>query len=68
MKGEHISTIFIDISKETQRERLEKRWDDEENIKKRALDFNWITPTINCTIIDWTSDSSLLADFIDDKF
>lgn len=57
-----IKTVFLEIDKKTQRERLNKRWDIEEEIKKRALDFNFFYPTPNCLILDWNLNTNELIE------
>lgn len=60
-----VTTVFLDISKELQTERLAKRWDSKEEIAKRLEDFKWFHPTRNCLVLDWGIESSKLADIID---
>lgn len=54
-------TYFLEISKQTQRERLLNRWDSIEEINKRENDFKWFSPTNNCNILDWELDTKVLS-------
>ena len=56
---------YLDINSDIQRERLEKRWDSVEDIKKRANDLKWFSPTNHCTILDWRTSPTILANLID---
>ena len=60
-----IDTYFIEISKELQLERLENRWDSEDEIEKRKTDFIWFSPLAWDMILNWNWGVSLLADIID---
>lgn len=57
-------TIYLDINEKIQEERFLKRWDSIEEVNKRKKDFNWFSPTNNCTILDWRTDVDILANLI----
>lgn len=44
---------YLNIDSDTQKKRLELRWDSIENISKRSNDFNWFSPSVNCRVLDW---------------
>lgn len=60
-----LDTYFLDITPELQKERLTKRWDASEDIKKREKDFIGFQPTDNCEILNWEEDANILADIIE---
>ena len=57
-------TIFLDCDLELQQTRLLKRWDNEEEIKKRTKDFSWFYPTNKCKVLEWRIDTNLLYKLI----
>jgi guanylate kinase len=57
-------TYFIDISAETQLERLKKRGDSEEEINKRKKDFYWINSSGSCNLISWEGSVKDIVDNI----
>lgn len=57
-------SYYINLTPELQKERLLKRWDNKEQIKKRSNDFDLFYPTDNCEILDWSLDTKILADYI----
>lgn len=60
-------TYYLEISPELQTERLNNRGDSEKSILARQKDFDWFSPTRNCTILDWAEDPEILADIILNK-
>lgn len=59
-------TFYLEISPTLQEQRLRKRKDSQEEIDKRAKDFQWFSPTNKCEILDGNTDSILLADKIEE--
>jgi guanylate kinase len=55
-------TVFLDITPELQDERLSKRWDTEEDRKRRTNDFLWMLPTTKCRVYDWNLPANEIAD------
>lgn len=56
-----IIDVYINISPELQRERLENRWDWEDEVIKRSNDFKWFHPTDKSIILDGSIDVDLLV-------
>ena len=56
-----IIDVYINITPELQRERLENRWDWEWEILKRSNDFKWFHPTDKSIILDGSIDVDLLV-------
>lgn len=56
--------IYLDISKETLKERLINRWDCINEIEKRVIDLEWFHPTSKSIIIDWTTSTKTIVDVI----
>lgn len=54
--------IYLEINEEVQRERLEKRWDDEEKIKERMKDNKWFSPSKKSVVLDWTKSEIALLE------
>lgn len=63
-----IRTIFININKITQKNRLKSRWDGKDQVRKRWKDFDWVFPTPECKVIDWTANIEELIKIIEDEF
>lgn len=61
-----IISIYLDIPAEVQIQRLQKRWDSEENIRKRMKDLEFFKPNKNSIVMDWQLDSLVIADMIDE--
>lgn len=61
-------TYYLYIDKETQSKRLENRWDNTEEIRKRNKDFEWFHPTNKCIRLNWALSSSELANIIDSNY
>lgn len=59
-----VETYFVDLPMNIQRERLEKRGDKEKDIIKRAKDYTYFCPSLQCTRLDWELSSKELANFI----
>jgi hypothetical protein len=62
---DNIITVYVDINKETQENRLIDRGDSSDEIWKRKQDYEWFLPTPKCIKLNGAEDSSVLADIID---
>lgn len=60
-----LTTYFLSVDKELQRERLTRRWDDPVDIEKRMKDN--FKPTETCIILNWAEDTKLLATLIENN-
>ena len=65
LRGYNVTTVYIDIWRETQAQRLLNRGDSDEEMWKRKQDFEWFMPTPKCIRLNGVMDSSVLADIIE---
>ena len=63
-RGYNVTTVYIEINEETQKQRLLDRGDEQAEIWKRAFDFQWFVPTSKCIRLSWLEDSNKLADVL----
>ena len=60
-----VTTIYLDIPTEVQRERLEERRMSVNDIRARQKDYKWFDKTKFCMEMSWEEDVSLTADKIE---
>jgi len=67
-EGLKVNTVYLEISPEEQRRRLEARvWVSVNDIRGRQKDFRWFDRTKFCLEIDWTRSVIDIADIVEDS-